>query len=284
MRLSTMTALAIPEDPYAIMTRGQLEARILDGDRAQATAPPEVSTQLRLTAQAEADAWHQSADAATAHDQPTATNAEALASQLAGDKTRLEAMNTAYEAWSARTSTARETAAQAGAELERRGHTRPIERPSTTVEWWRHFEADVEAMGRALEREHQAAAEAGQPWPPQHSAQGETAPAETAAVTRWLQLDGTFADSHPEPVAPAQISAGANLEAASLQQAPADRVSRLDTLQLRADEAAYRIAADNTEREARAQRRARLEREAQAQAEIAAKRQAEASDEIELEL
>jgi hypothetical protein len=120
-----MTALAIPEDPYAIMTRGQLEARILDGDRAQATAPPEISTQLRLTAQAEADAWHQSADAATAHDQPTATNAEALASQLAGDKTRLEAMNTAYEAWSARTSTARETAAQAGAELERRGRTRP---------------------------------------------------------------------------------------------------------------------------------------------------------------
>ena len=39
MRLSTMKALDIPEDRYAAMTRGELEARILDGDRAQAAAP-----------------------------------------------------------------------------------------------------------------------------------------------------------------------------------------------------------------------------------------------------
>ena len=75
MRSSTMKALAIPEDPYAAMTRGELEARILDGDRARAAAPPEVSSQLRITAQAEADAWRQSADAEAAHDQPVAANA-----------------------------------------------------------------------------------------------------------------------------------------------------------------------------------------------------------------
>jgi hypothetical protein len=55
MRSSTLKALAIPEDLYATMTRGELEARILDGERAQAAAPPEVSGYLRLTAQAEAD-------------------------------------------------------------------------------------------------------------------------------------------------------------------------------------------------------------------------------------
>lgn len=112
MRSSTMKALSIPENPYATMTRGELEAGILDGDRAQATAPPEVSGQLRITAQAEADAWRQSADAAAAHDQPAAANAEALASKMAAEKVRLEVMNAAYETWSGCTFTARETAAQ----------------------------------------------------------------------------------------------------------------------------------------------------------------------------
>ena len=39
MRLSTMRALEITEDSYQAMSRGELEARVLDGDRAQATAP-----------------------------------------------------------------------------------------------------------------------------------------------------------------------------------------------------------------------------------------------------
>ena len=124
MRRSTMKALAIPENPYATMTAGELEARIFDGERAQATAPPEVSGQLRITAQAEADAWQQSADASAAHAQPAAAHAHALAIQITAEKTRLEAMNAAYEEWSGRTSTAREAAAQAKAEVGRRGHAR----------------------------------------------------------------------------------------------------------------------------------------------------------------
>lgn len=57
MRSSTMKALAIPENPYATMTRGELEARILDGERAQETAPPEVTSQLRLTPRTERRVW-----------------------------------------------------------------------------------------------------------------------------------------------------------------------------------------------------------------------------------
>jgi len=68
------------------MTRGELQARILNGERAQAAAPPEVSGQLRITAQAEADAWRQSADTTAARDQPAAANARALASQMAGGR------------------------------------------------------------------------------------------------------------------------------------------------------------------------------------------------------
>ena len=65
------------------MSVGDLEARILEGERAQASAPPDVSSQLRLTAQAEADALAQSADAQARHDQAAAAGASALARHLA---------------------------------------------------------------------------------------------------------------------------------------------------------------------------------------------------------
>ncbi len=50
------------------MSRGELEAEVLKGDRAQATAPRDTSSQLRMTSQAEADAWRQSADAEAEYD------------------------------------------------------------------------------------------------------------------------------------------------------------------------------------------------------------------------
>jgi hypothetical protein len=169
------------------MTQGELEARILNGERAQAAAPPDVSGQLRVTAQAEADAWRQTADAAAAHDQPAVSNARTRARQLAAETIRLEAMNATYESWSDRTNTVRETTAQAKPELGRRGQMQPAEQPSTMAGWWRQFEADLGAMDRAIEREHQAAIAAGQPWPPQHTAQAPAACAEAAAVIARLQ-------------------------------------------------------------------------------------------------
>ena len=41
------------------------------------------------------------------------------------------------------------------------------------VEWWRRLEADLAALDRAIEREHQAAVTAGTPWPPAHTPQPE---------------------------------------------------------------------------------------------------------------
>jgi hypothetical protein len=89
---------------------------------AQATAPPDVSGRLRLAAQAEADAWQQSAAAETEHDLMQAHEARALANQIAAEKSRLEAASARYEEWSAKTIGARETAGKAKAELQRRGH------------------------------------------------------------------------------------------------------------------------------------------------------------------
>ena len=111
------------------MTRGELEARARQAECAQASAPPDVSRQLRLTAQAEADAWQQSADAATRHDQAGAAKAAILAGQLAAGRRHLEADDACYGTWSAATASIRETAAKAQAELERRGITAAADGP-----------------------------------------------------------------------------------------------------------------------------------------------------------
>ena len=103
------------------MTWGELEGRVLDGERAQATAPRDVSSQLRLTWRVGADAWQQAADAEAAHDQVQADNARSLAAALAAETSRLETANARYEEWSARTASTREMAGKAQAELQRRG-------------------------------------------------------------------------------------------------------------------------------------------------------------------
>ena len=76
----TFRALEIADEHAEIraMSRGELEARVLEGDRAQATAPQDTSGQLRMTAQAKADAWQQAADAEAEHEQVRAENARSL--------------------------------------------------------------------------------------------------------------------------------------------------------------------------------------------------------------
>jgi hypothetical protein len=125
MRLAAIRALEIRDEAAIIhgMTRGELEAQVFEGERAQASGPPDVSGQLRLTARAEADAWQQSADAAIRHDRAKAANAATLAGQLAAERQQLEVDNACYEQWSAATATTRGTAAEAQAELKRRSLT-----------------------------------------------------------------------------------------------------------------------------------------------------------------
>ena len=264
MRKAVFAALEIRDEADIIrgLDRGELEARALQGQRARAAAPPDVSSQLRLTAQAEADAWQQSADADTQHDHAGAASATALAAQLAAERQRLEAANARYEQWSADTHATRETAGKATAELQRRGHAQPDGEPHPQPEdepqqmagWWQQFEADAEAVNCADASEHQAASDAGEPWPPQ----------------RIPDIDPPSAP-RPEPQT-------------SPENEPAqdDRAARLDELLARADQAAQRIAAQQAERQASSEYAARMELEAQTQAE--AGQQAEARDEVELEL
>jgi hypothetical protein len=123
LRRDTVRALEIADEQAELraMSRGELEGQVLQGERAQVTAPRDVSSQLRLTWQADADAWQQTADAEAEHDQARADNARSLTATLAVQTSRLEAANARYEEWSARTASAREMAGKAKAELQRRG-------------------------------------------------------------------------------------------------------------------------------------------------------------------
>ncbi len=207
-----------------------------------------MSNLLRLTAQAEADAWQQSADAHAAHDYTRAENARTLVTAMAAEKMRLEAANDRYQLWSAGTATTRQAAGQAKTELARRGQepaTRDVPGPQTMRQWWHQFEADADAMDRAIQREHQAAIDAGQPWPPARQPQPERQSA--------LQPEGSR-PGQPEIVTPEP-------------DRDDERAALLDELQARTAAAAARIAADHAEQDARAQHAARIDRQAHAEPE-----------------
>ena len=249
------------------MTHGELEARILDADRAQASAPPDVSRELRLTAQAEADAWQQSAAAEIGGDQAGWAGAAALARHMAAQREQLEAANARYETWTADTSSRREAGGRAKAELERRElaqqtagqrQAEPEDGPQTMVHWARQLESNLAAVDRAIKREHQAAIAAGEPWPPERNPQPEA-----------------------EPLSEPENSPGTDQEADD-QSGPDDQAARLDRLLGQATEAAQRFTAEEATRKARAEYAARLEREAHAEPEHIVRAQASYEAEIEL--
>ena len=248
------------------MTHGELEARILDADCAQASAPPDVSRELRLTAQAEADAWQQSADAEIGGDQAGWAGAAALARHMAAQREQLEAANARYQTWTADTSSRREAGGKAKAELERRElaqqtagqrQPEPENGPQTMVDWWRQLEANL-AVDRAIECEHQAAIAAGEPWPPERNPQPEAEPLPDP-------------ESNPEADQEADGRPG-----------PDDQAARLDRPLSQATEAAQRFTAENAAREVRAEYAARLEREAYAEPEHAVQAQVAYEADIEL--
>jgi hypothetical protein len=269
MRRTAIRALEIRDETEITrgMTQGELEARILDADRALSSAPSDVSRELRLTAQAEADAWQRSADAEINRDSAESASAKALARHMAAQREQLEAANARYEKWAVGTRNRREAAGKARAELDRREFVQQTagqrqakleDESQTMVEWWRRLEADLAAADRAIEREHQVAIAAGEPWPPGRNPQREA-----------------------EPPPELESSPGADQEADG-QSGPDDQATWLDRLLGQATEAAQRFTADNAARETRAEYAARLEREAHAEPEHTV--QAQASYEAEIEL
>ena len=183
MRKAVIAALEIRDEGDIVrgLDRGELEARALYGQRAQAAAPSDVSRQLRLTAQAEADAHRQAADAEAEADHAGAARATALAAQLAAELRR-------------------RGHAEPGSEL----HPRPEDEPQLTAGWWQRLEADAEAMNCAETGERQAVSNTGDPRPPQRvpymnppsasRSEPRTSPGnEPAAENRAARLDELLA-------------------------------------------------------------------------------------------
>lgn len=131
-------------------------------------------------------------------------------------------------------------------QLRRRGQAQPHgepqgqpgDGPQTTAGWWRAFEADLQAVKRAVARQHRAAIAAGEPWPPQHAPEPDpgTAP-------------GRSPQSQPVPAHPEQD----------------DQAARLGKLLAQADEAAWRVKAQRAEQQASSEYAVRMEQQAQAE-------------------
>jgi len=264
MRKAVLAALEIRDEADIIrgLDRGELEARALQGQRARAAAPPDVSSHLRLIAQAEADALQQSVGAHAQHDHASAASATALAAQLAAERQRLEVGNARYEQWSAATRAIRDAAGKATAELQRRGHAQPDHEPHAqpegepqlTAGWQRQLETDTEAVNCADASKYQAAIDA----------------EESGASQR-------AADMNPPSASRSELRTSPETEPEQ-----ENRATRLDELLARAGQAAQRIAAQQAERHASSKYAARMELEAQIQAE--AGQQAQARNDVELEL
>jgi hypothetical protein len=266
------------------MSRGELEAQILQANRIQATAPPDTSGLLRLTAQAEADAWQQSAHAEAEHNEESAKNAKSLAAALAAELSRLEAANAQYEEWSARTASTRKRAGKAKVELQRRGQQPSAwgtAESTSMVTWWRDFQMHADAVDWAIAREHQAAIREGRPWPPgrKPEARHEGPDAVPDLESQPVQLRPATPEASTEPESSA--SGPGTPESGAAGPVPADdgRAARLDELQSRADEAAHRNNAQQAELYASSQHTARIEREAHAEPET--DRQADTSYEMD---
>ena len=254
MRLAAIRALEIRDETEIIrgMTYSELEARPLEAERAQASAPADVSRQLRLTAHAEAGAWQQSADAATRHDRTQAANAKTLAGQLAAERQQLETAHARYEQWSAATTSTRETAAKARTELERRGLT---QKPAGPPQPQPADQPEVDnAADPTVEHEHQAAVTMDEPRLPEQTPQHELTPHNDSAAA-------------PEPDG---------------RPSPENQAARLDELLAQAAAAAGRVVAERAEQEGRAEYTARAERETQAQPEPSLETQARYDAEMEL--
>jgi hypothetical protein len=155
MRRDVIAALEIHDNAaiLAHLPREQLETLQHQGERAQATAPADVTAQLRLTAQAEDDTLRQSADAQIQHDDAQATSADTLAAQLAAERLELETGNAEYETWAAQTQDVRDTGGMAKIELQRRGQAQPDTDRQVGAEQESGQSTDPDALA---EQEHQA--------------------------------------------------------------------------------------------------------------------------------
>jgi hypothetical protein len=155
LRQDTIRALEISDDEALIRaaSTGELEARVLHGQHAQAVAP-EPAHELRAVSLAETEAKMRAADPAA--DETAKAEAASLSAILSGQRAELETVQANYERWSAETAEDRERASKAMTELERRQASK-IDEPEVIST----SEPEMPEIEPEPEPEPQAAPEAG---------------------------------------------------------------------------------------------------------------------------
>jgi hypothetical protein len=173
MRQDTITQLEIRDEEqlYRAMSRGELETRQRQAQRAYAAGPKDVSAELKDTALAEAAQRQAAAEAEAQGDDATANALHSLAGLLRTQKAALEVDHARHENWSAETAEVREEGAKARAELVRRGQAAEPVPEETTLEWWQRFERDCQAFDQHLASLQTQAETEGRSWPPQPTAE-----------------------------------------------------------------------------------------------------------------
>ena len=293
LRQEAIRALEIVDEAamWAEMDRGQLEAHTAAAERAQATAPPDVSGELRLTARAEADALQQAADAQIRNGLAEAASSSALASELAARRQQLDAGNAQYEAWADQTRDARDNGNKAAAELNRRGHTQPRPgqqaqpgtEPQAITEWWPAADQEIAHVAPAwwaqIKAEQAASVQAGKA--ARREASARAIPVTDAEIALYAAGPG-------QPRLPKRgPQAGHSPETAPETEPPRTEAATGDDPDAHiteAEEAARRFADERASRQARSGYAARISRQAEAQPEAHAAPVAEAPADVEMEL
>jgi conjugative relaxase-like TrwC/TraI family protein len=289
MRQEVIRELEYPDETamWAGMGHGQLEAHTAAAERAQATAPPDVSGELRLTARAEADILQQAADAQVRIDHAEAASASELASELAARRQQLEAGNAKYEAWADATRAVRDNGDKASAELNRRGHTQPRPaqppqpdpEPQTMAEWRREADQEIAHVDPAwwaqIKAGQAASVQAGKA--ARREASARAIPVTDAEIalygTGHQDAVGTGQPWPPERQLPAEDGPETETrhetwpprtDPAAEHDNPAAQISKAIT---DVEDAAQRVGAEQADRHARSEYAARIARQAEAQPE-----------------
>ncbi len=271
--------LEIPAEQVSVRakSRAELEGTVHAYTRAAATAPPDLSRQLDYHRKQAAGLGRQAEQAAADRDAHLASDSRAAAAEETRQADELNAAQDTRDAWDRAHAAKRLAARAARQELDRRGiEPEPQHRePESLNQWWQQFEAAAEAAERAIERQHQTAIDAGQPWPPRPSATARTPDPEAQKVIGWLQRGGYRPGPGPErkepqTAMPEPAKPGPEPEPEAQPGSELNISERIDASIRQVQEAGQRVAADvETEQEQRSGYAARIAQEAQYEAETA---------------
>jgi hypothetical protein len=265
--------LEIPADVVDVRakSRAELEGTVHAYTRAAETAPPDLSRQLGYYRKQAAGLGRQAEQAEADGAVQLASDSRAAAAEETRQADELSAAQDTRDAWDRAHDANRLAARAARQELDLRGiEPEPEHREAESLTgWWRQFEADAQATGRAIERQRQAAIDAGQPWPPRPAAAARTPEPGAQKVIERLRQDGYLPGlgrEHKEPQAGMPEPAKPQPEPELQEELGISE--RIHASILRVQEAGERAAADiEAEQQERSGYAARTAREAQYEAE-----------------